>query len=64
MLDKVLAEMAEFYESEVTRSLKKLTSLLEPVIILAIGLVIGAMVILMVAPIYNVIGGLQMSAQQ
>jgi len=63
MLDKVLAEMADFYESEVTRSLKRLTSLLEPVIILAIGIVIGAMVILTVAPIYNVIGGLQMSAQ-
>ena len=64
MLDKVLAEMADFYESEVTRSLKRLTSLLEPVIILAIGIVIGAMVILTVAPIYNVIGGLQMAGQQ
>ena len=32
MLDKVLAEMATFYEAEVDRGLKRLTVLLEPVL--------------------------------
>ena len=63
MLDQVLAEMAEFYENEVERSIKKMTTLLEPVLILGIGVVVGAMVITMIAPIYNVIGGLQSSIQ-
>lgn len=63
-LDEVLQELAEFYESEVEHYLKRLTSLLEPVLMLVIGIVVGAMVILIVAPIYSVIGNLQTSIQQ
>ncbi len=64
MLDKVLEEMAEFYESEVARSIKKLTDLLEPVLILVIGVLVGAMVVMLIAPIYNVVGSLQNAAQK
>ncbi len=58
-LELVLAEMAEFYEKEVDYSLKRFTSLLEPVLMLAIGVVVGVMVIMMITPIYSIIGGLQ-----
>lgn len=58
-LDQILAQMADFYESEVDYSLKRATSLLEPVLMLFIGIVVGGMVIIMIAPIYGIIGGLQ-----
>lgn len=58
-LEQVLEEMADFYENEVGYSLKKLTSLLEPVLMLLIGVAVGGMVIIMIAPIYSIIGGLQ-----
>jgi len=58
-LEQVLEEMAEFYEKEVDFSLKRFTSLLEPVLMLFIGVVVGGMVIMMIAPIYSIIGGLQ-----
>lgn len=58
-LEDVLEEMAEFYEKEVDFSLKRFTSLLEPVLMLFIGVVVGGMVIVMIAPVYSIIGGLQ-----
>lgn len=58
-LEDVLEEMAEFYEKEVDFSLKRFTSLLEPVLMLVIGVAVGGMVIIMIAPIYSIVGGLQ-----
>jgi type IV pilus assembly protein PilC len=57
-MDVVLEELAEFYEKEVDYSLKRLTSLLEPVLMLLIGVAVGIMVVLMVSPIYSIVGGL------
>jgi type II secretory pathway component PulF len=58
-LDEILDEMATFYENEVEYSVKRATSLLEPVMMLVIGVVVGGMVLIMIAPIYGIIGGLQ-----
>lgn len=58
-LDQVLQELAEFYEREVDYYLKRLMALLEPVLMLLIGVAVGVMVILIIAPIYSIIGGLQ-----
>lgn len=57
-LEVVLEEMAQFYESEVDFSLKRATALLEPVLMLFIGVAVGAMVIMMITPIYSIVGGL------
>jgi type IV pilus assembly protein PilC len=62
-LEKVLEELAMFYEQEVEFSLKRMTALIEPVLMLLIGMVVGVMVIIMIAPIYSLIGGLQESIQ-
>ncbi|PIQ90056.1 MAG: hypothetical protein COV71_06575 [Candidatus Omnitrophica bacterium CG11_big_fil_rev_8_21_14_0_20_41_12] len=59
-LDSVLADIAESYEAEIESDLKTLSSLIEPAIILVLGLVIGAMVIAMLLPIFNmntIVGG-------
>lgn len=53
-LDSVLADIAESYEKEIEADLKTLSSLIEPAIILVLGLVIGAMVIAMLLPIFNI----------
>jgi type IV pilus assembly protein PilC len=58
-LEDVLQEMAEFYEKEVDYSLKRLTALLEPVLMLVIGVAVGAMVLMMVTPIYSIVGGME-----
>lgn len=50
-LPEVLQRIAPSYEAQVDRSLKSLTSLIEPLIILAMGLVVGFIVIAMLLPI-------------
>lgn len=52
-LDSVLADIAESYEKEIEADLKIISSLIEPAIILVLGLVIGGMVIAMLLPIFN-----------
>jgi len=58
-LEVVLEELAGFYEMEVDYSLKRATALLEPLLMLIIGLAVGAMVVIMITPIYSIVGGLQ-----
>src|SRR3989344_3993748 len=53
-LEVVLEELAQFYEQEVEHTLKGLTSILEPVLMLVIGVAVGAMVISIIAPIYSI----------
>jgi len=58
-LDVVLLDLALFYEKEVENTLKRFVSLLEPALMLAIGVAVGAMVISVITPIYSVVGQLQ-----
>jgi len=58
-LEDVLEELADFYEKEVDYSLKRLTSVIEPVLMLVIGVAVGAMVVMMITPIYSIVGGLE-----
>lgn len=60
-LDIVLEDLADFYEKEVDYSLKQITSLIEPVLMLLIGVAVGVMVVLMITPIYGIVGGLDSS---
>lgn len=57
-LEVVLQELASFYELEVDYSLKRATALLEPLMMLIIGVAVGGMVVLMITPIYSIVGGL------
>lgn len=53
-LDSVLADIAASYEEEIESDLKIISSLIEPVIILLLGLVIGGMVMAMLLPIFSI----------
>jgi type IV pilus assembly protein PilC len=58
-LDESLADLAEFYEEEVSEAVKKSTQLLEPALMLLVGIGVGAMILAIIAPLYSVIGQLQ-----
>jgi type IV pilus assembly protein PilC len=53
-LDTMLAKVADFYEDEVAAAIKGLTSLLEPVMIIFIGGIVGFIVISMYMPLFKV----------
>lgn len=52
-LDQMLAKAADIYEAEVDELVKALSSLLEPIIIVVLGVLIGGLVIAMYLPIFN-----------
>lgn len=52
-LDDMLAKAAEFYEEEVDEMVKGLSSLLEPIIIVFLGTIIGGIVVSMYLPIFK-----------
>ena len=52
-LDDVLLKTADFYDEEVEQSLAKLTSLLEPLMIVVMAVLIGFIVIAMYLPMFD-----------
>ena len=50
----LLDRVAEFYEEQVEASVKALTSILEPVMIIVIGSIVGFIVISMYLPLFEV----------
>jgi type IV pilus assembly protein PilC len=53
-LDAMLDKIAEFYEDQVSASVKALTSILEPIMIIVIGGIVGFIVISMYMPLFSV----------
>jgi len=56
-LDIMLGKIADFYDQEVDTAVKGLTSLIEPIVIVVMGIVIGTIVIAMFMPMFE-IGGM------
>ncbi len=55
-LDAMLSKIADFYEDEVDEAVENLMSLLEPILILFLGIMIGGIVISMYMPMFSLIG--------
>ncbi len=53
-LDTMLNKVADFYEDEVAAAVKALTSILEPVMIIFVGAIVGFVVIAMYMPMFKV----------
>ncbi len=53
-LDAMLSKVADFYEDEVAAAVKALTSILEPVMIILVGGIVGFIVIAMYMPMFKV----------
>ncbi len=55
-LADMLGDVAEYYEEEVERRLDRLTTLIEPMMMMAMGLLIGGIVVAMYIPIFQLAG--------
>ncbi|MEA2254264.1 MAG: type pilus assembly protein PilC, partial [Solirubrobacteraceae bacterium] len=53
-LDSMLRKIAEFYEDQVDAAVKALTSILEPVMLVVVGGIVGFIVISMYMPLFKV----------
>ena len=53
-LDHMLAKVADFYDNEVDVAVETLTSLLEPMMIVFLGVVVGGLVVSMYLPIFQI----------
>jgi type IV pilus assembly protein PilC len=53
-LDEMLSKIADFYDDEVSAAVKTLTSIMEPVMIILVGSIVGVIVISMYLPLFSV----------
>jgi type IV pilus assembly protein PilC len=58
-LDDILYKTADFYDEEVETSLQKMTTLLEPILIIFMALIIGFIVIAMAMPIFDMVNTIE-----
>lgn len=58
LLDKVLADVAEFYEEEVDDIVKNMSSLIEPLIMVVIGGAVAFLAIAMIQPLYGMLNSI------
>jgi len=58
-LEEMLAKAAEVYEDDVEAAIASLTSIIEPIVILAMGVVVGFIVMAILLPIFEMTGGVR-----
>jgi type IV pilus assembly protein PilC len=54
-LDRMLSKVADFYEDEVDASVQALTSIIEPILMIGVGLMVGTIVISMYLPMFKLL---------
>ncbi len=54
-VDSMLEKVADFYDQEITATVDALTSLIEPIMIAVIGGMVGAAVVALYMPMFNII---------
>jgi type IV pilus assembly protein PilC len=54
-LDKMLGKIADFYEDEVDASIQALTSIIEPILMIGVGIMVGTVVISMYLPMFKML---------
>ncbi|KKS98185.1 MAG: Tfp pilus biogenesis protein PilC, type IV pilus assembly protein PilC [Candidatus Gottesmanbacteria bacterium GW2011_GWA2_43_14] len=55
-LEKSMQEISDYMDYQVSKSLRTFTALLEPVMLLVVGVLVGGMMMAIIAPIYGLIG--------
>jgi type IV pilus assembly protein PilC len=58
-LDEMLSKIADFYDDEVDASVSTLLSLMEPIMIVFLGVVVGGMIVAMYLPIFDMISAVE-----
>ena len=57
-LDIILENLREFYEEEVDNFMKNLSTIIEPVMLIFIGVIVGTVALGILGPIYKITGNL------
>lgn len=57
-LDNSMQDVSEYLDYEVTKELKTLTALLEPILLVIIGLLVGGIIFSIIVPIYSLMGSI------
>jgi len=57
-LDEMLLNVANFYEEQVDNSLQSMASLIEPILLVIVGLAIGLVAVSIIVPIYQLMGSI------
>ncbi len=58
-VETMLKDSAEYYDNEVEDILNNFANIIEPVLLLMVGVAVGIMVVSIIGPIYSLVGGLQ-----
>ncbi len=58
-LDEMLSKIADFYDEEVDVAVSALLSLMEPIMIVVLGVIVGGMVVAMYLPIFDMVNAVQ-----
>jgi len=58
-LDEMLSKIADFYDEEVDAAVGALLSLMEPIMIVVLGVIVGGMVVAMYLPIFDMVNAVQ-----
>jgi type IV pilus assembly protein PilC len=58
-LDEMLDKLATYFEEEVDELVKNLSTLIEPIMMVVLGLLVGGMILAVLGPIYSLIGQIQ-----
>jgi type IV pilus assembly protein PilC len=58
-LSEMLVKVADFYDSEVEATVKGLTSMIEPMLIIFLGVVVGFIAISIMTPIFKLVNSVQ-----
>lgn len=56
-LEEMLSELASYYDNEVDRILKNISTIIEPVMIIILGIVVGALAVSVIMPLYSLAEG-------
>ena len=53
-VDEILGELAGFYEEEIDQTMKTLPTIIEPVLMLVLGVGVGLMAVAIIMPMYSI----------
>lgn len=54
-LEQTMKNLSDYFDEQVTSSLKILSSLIEPLLLIIVGILVGGLMVSIIAPIYNMI---------